>query len=136
MPLSVMGSMPSSYRPNEIFHQSPALKRTGWYSYSSVDDDEEIEKHQIYVDNLQMEREKWQARERNVEEAKCKKEAENKKNKSLGLQPFWDIIDKIRRNSKRLLEEKELEQMCREYGLNWKSLSEEDKVKFWNKCAQ
>jgi hypothetical protein len=41
LPLSVMGSMPSSYRPNEIFHQSPALKRTDGYSYSSVYGDEE-----------------------------------------------------------------------------------------------
>jgi len=81
--------------------------------------------HQNYVDSLQMEREKRMAEER---------EAQEKIGKSLGLQPFVDAYKKIQRNNKRLLDEKELERMCHEYGINYKSLSEEDKAKFLGKC--
>jgi hypothetical protein len=96
MPLSVGALpklMPSNYRPNDIFHRSPALKRTGGYSYSSVDGDEEIEKHQNYVDSLQMEREKWQAGERDAQEARRKEEAKSKK--SLNWQPFKDFWNRL-----------------------------------------
>jgi len=81
--------------------------------------------HQNYVDSLQMEREKRMAEERDAHE---------KIGKSLGLQPFVDAYKKIQRNNKRLLDEKELERICHEYGINYKSLSEEDKAKFLGKC--
>jgi hypothetical protein len=73
--------------------------------------------------------EAWRALQALQEDGKAK-------SKSLGLQPFRDVIEKIRRNNKRLLKEEELEQMCRRYGLNWNSLSKEEKARFIEECLK
>ncbi len=62
-------------------------------------------------------------------------EKRNKESLSLGLQPFWNIIDRIRRNNRRLIEKDEIDRMCREHGLNFESLSKEEKAEFLDKCV-
>jgi hypothetical protein len=50
------------------------------------------------------------------------------------VQPLIDIFEKIRMNNRRLIEKDEFDRMCRKYGLNYNSLSKEDKAKYLDKC--
>ena len=51
------------------------------------------------------------------------------------VQPLMDIFERIRRNNRRLIEKDELDRMCREYGLSFNSLSEEEQAKYLDKCV-
>jgi len=61
-------------------------------------------------------------------------EKHKKESQSLGLQPLWNILDRIKMNNKRLIEKDEIDRMCSKNAPNFKSLSEEEKAEFWDKC--